>query len=115
MKNRNAAGPDGIFPETIQKTVDTASDVNELLASQRFLSQWKRVRLVLIRKKGNWKLENAESTSSYRPICMLDTIGKLYEILNRERLLKELDAKRVLSEMQFISVEAILLPKPSVE
>ena len=41
----------------------------------RFFVDWKKQRLVLL-GKGNKPLGDA---SSYRPICLLDTMGKLME------------------------------------
>lgn len=103
LKTGKAAGPDKILPDTIRKAVEVAPTVilkllNQLLMSQRFPPQWKRARVVLIPKG---KGENVESTSSYRPICVLDAMGKLYEILIRERLVAELDSKRAISDRQY--------------
>lgn len=36
---------------------------------------WRRAKLVLLRKEG----KPAESPSAYRPICLLDEAGKLFE------------------------------------
>ena len=48
---------------------------NYCLREGRFFVDWKKQRLVLLRK-GNKPLGDA---SSYRPICLLDTMGKLLE------------------------------------
>ena len=52
--------------------------------------------MVLLRK-GNKYLENA---SSYRPICLLDTMGKLLEALILQRLQTLLVGENGLSENQ---------------
>ena len=51
--------------------------VDSCLWEWRFFDDWKKQRLILLRK-GNKPLEDA---SSYRPICLLDTMGKLLEEL----------------------------------
>lgn len=44
--------------------------------------------------------ENVVNTFPNRPICIFDIMGKLYQILIRERLLAELDSKSGISERQ---------------
>ena len=56
------------------------------LTEGTFLPIWKRQRLVLIRKKG----KPNEDPSSYRPLCMLDTVGKILEQILLTRLEKVL-------------------------
>lgn len=51
-----------------------------------FPKPWKRARLVLLRK-GN---KPPDQPSSYRPLCMLDTTGKLYERILCNRIEKSL-------------------------
>ena len=63
---------------------------NSCLREGRFFDGWKRQRLVLLRK-GDKPLEEA---SSYRTICLLDTMGKLLEEMILQRLQR-------LSEDQF--------------
>lgn len=46
-----------------------------------------------------WKTVGAPS--SFRAICLLDVIGKLYEHMMKELLEKELESRRRLSENQF--------------
>lgn len=103
MKTKKAAGLDDILPDTVKKAVEVAPAVilnimNRLLESQSFPAQWKRARVVLIPKG---KLEDSGSISSYRPICILNAMGKLYEMLIRERLVSELKQKRAISDQQF--------------
>ena len=63
----------------------------------RFFADWKKQRLVLLRK-GSKPLKEA---SSYRPICLLDTMGKLLEELIIQRLQTLLVGENGLSENQF--------------
>ena len=69
---------------------------NRLAACGDFPSIWKKARLVLL-KKGD---KPASDPSSYRPICLLDAEGKLYEHLILGRLKSELESKGGLSESQ---------------
>ena len=63
----------------------------------RFFVDWKKQRLVLVRK-GNKPLGDA---SSYRPICLLDTMGKLLEEMILQRLQGHMVGENGLSENQF--------------
>ena len=63
----------------------------------RFFVDWKNQKLVLLRK-GNKPLGDA---SSYRPIGLLDTMGKLLEKLILQRLQTFLVGENGLSENQF--------------
>ena len=91
LKANTAPGIDRV-PNEILKEVIGAYPVilreafNCCHRERKFFVDWKKQRLVLLRK-GNKPLEDA---SSYRPICLLDTIGKLLEemILQRTVSLK---------------------------
>ncbi|XP_053681635.1 uncharacterized protein LOC128732413 [Sabethes cyaneus] len=80
MKGKKAPGPDGIpnlalkvaimenldmFRTTLQKCVDEGN----------FPDTWKRQKLVLLSKPG----KPSGDPLAYRPICLLDTVGKLLE------------------------------------
>lgn len=62
--------------------------MNDCLGALVFPPRWKKARLVLIRKGPD---KPPDAPSSYRPICMLDTTGKLLERLLLQRLEKHLD------------------------
>ncbi|KAL4108282.1 hypothetical protein QTP88_018513 [Uroleucon formosanum] len=62
--------------------------MNDCLSALTFPPRWKRARLVLIRKGAD---KPREAPSSYRPICMLDSTGKLLERLLLQRLERHLD------------------------
>lgn len=62
---------------------------NDCLTALTFPPRWKRARLVLIRKGPD---KPPYQPSSYRPICMLDSSGKLLERLLLQRLESHLDA-----------------------
>lgn len=52
---------------------------NGLLAGWTFPGTWKKGNAVLITKSSM-----VDGKVTYRPICLLDTLGMLYEILLRE-------------------------------
>lgn len=62
-----------------------------------FPRSWKVAKLVLLRKSE--KL--LEHSSSYRPICLLNTVGKLFERIIKRRLEKQLEESGYLRELQF--------------
>lgn len=59
--------------------------MNENLLKGTFPRRWKRAKLILIEKP-----KPAGGDKQYRPICLLDTAGKLFEHLIKQRLIKEL-------------------------
>lgn len=87
MKNGKAPGPDGVPAEALKEAVRASPQLmlnmyNSCLKAGIFSQRWKRQKLVLIDKgKGG-----PRTASSYRPLCMLDTAGKLMEKLLRGRL-----------------------------
>ena len=81
----------GVYPEILLEAF------NSCLREGRFFVDWKKQRLVLLRK-GNKPLEDA---SSYRPICLLDTMGELLEIMILQRLQGHVVGDNGLSEKQF--------------
>lgn len=101
FKNQKAPGPDGIPAEVLKIIANERPHVilemyNECLREGIFPEVWKIQQLVLIGKgKGD-----PESASSYRPLCMLDTAGKLLEKLIRPRLLQAITEAGGLSERQ---------------
>ncbi len=102
IKTGKAAGPDELTPETVRTAASAMPTLilkmlNRLLETQNFPEKWKRSRVVLIPKG----MKGPQSEMTYRPFCLLDTIGKLYEMLVRERLAKELEEKKYLAERQY--------------
>lgn len=84
---RKAPGPDGIPNEVIRAVGETHPRVlldmyNSCLLDGIFSSQWKRQRLVLIPKP----TARPEDAPSYRPLCMLNGLGKVMERLVLQRL-----------------------------
>lgn len=89
-----APGPSGIPNEVLRDLALTQPRAvlrafNDCLESLTFPPSWKRARLVLLKKGPN---KPPDAPSSYRPICMLDSQGKLLERLLLQRLEEHMDA-----------------------
>ena len=102
LKANTAPGIDGVQNEILKEVIGAYPEIlleafNSCLREGRFFVDWKEQRLVLLRK-GNKPLEDA---SSYRPICLLDTMGKLLEEMILQRLQNRIDGENSLSENQF--------------
>lgn len=87
LPNGKAPGPDGVPNEVLKTAVGAHPGYfqevfNGCLRSAFFPPEWKTARLVLLHKPGR-PLDNP---SAYRPLCMLDTMGKLFEKLLTQRL-----------------------------
>nr|CAI5829037.1 unnamed protein product [Callosobruchus analis] len=103
LKSGKAPGPDRIPSEVVKDLVLSAPHVllglfNKLLAQQKFPEQWKKANVILLSKSGK---PTELASSSYRPICLLDTVGKLFEIMIRQRLILEIEKAGGLSPCQF--------------
>ncbi|CAB0039078.1 unnamed protein product, partial [Trichogramma brassicae] len=87
IKERSAPGPDGIPNSALKIAVAARPDIflrvyTTCLETGVFPSSWKRQRLVLLPKPG----KPPDEPSSYRPLCMLDTAGKILERIICDRL-----------------------------
>ncbi|CAB0030715.1 unnamed protein product [Trichogramma brassicae] len=87
VRDQAAPGPDGIPNLALKAAVGACKDVfrrvfTACLREGCFPACWKRQRLVLMLKPGKPAFE----PSSYRPLCMLDTAGKLLERIIADRL-----------------------------
>lgn len=102
LRSGKAPGPDGIPSEALKSATCVCPEIllrmyNACLKEGVFYSEWKIARLVLISKgKGN-----ALAPSSYRPLCMLNTAGKVLEKLLQPRLLSAIREAGDLSERQY--------------
>ncbi|CAK1597372.1 unnamed protein product [Parnassius mnemosyne] len=92
LKARNTApGPDGIPGWVLVLSLAALGDrlrqlFTRCLRCATFPTAWKEARLVLLKKEGR----AADSPSAYRPICLLDEIGKLFERIVAGRLNRHL-------------------------
>jgi hypothetical protein len=102
LKPDKAPGPDGIPNAAVTVAVKDHPKVflgtmQRCLREGQFPDCWKTQKLVLIPKPG----KAADDPSSYRPICLLDTLGKLFEKIILKRLIKFAEGDNGLSEKQF--------------
>jgi len=91
-KIEKAPGHDGIPNAALHTLVANYPGIftemyNMCLTQRTFPIGWKRQRLVLISKPGKVN----DDASSYRPLCMLNTTGKIFEHIICTQLEKELD------------------------
>jgi len=98
-----ATGPDGIPNEVLLHVSRLRPQVllntfNACLARREFPARWKTARLVLLHKGSGKPIDEP---SSFRPLCMLDSAGKLLERLLLGRLNQHLDETGQRSENQF--------------
>lgn len=94
LKSGKATGPDNLPPEVVKAFVKKFPDkclnmINNYLSKGIFPKIWKSARLVLLEKG---------KTATFRPLCLLNVLGKLYEHLLLQRLKLECDE---LSESQY--------------
>lgn len=102
LKIGKSPGPDGIPNEALKLTVQFWPELlldtyNTCFKNGIFPKCWKTQKLVLLRK-GNKPLNEP---SSYRPLCMINTMGKLYKSLLYARLGEEIGRNGGLSPRQY--------------
>ena len=102
LKANTAPGIDGLPNEILKEVIGAYPEIllevfNSCLREGIFFADWKKQRLVLLRK-GNKPLGDA---SSYRPICLLDTMGKPLKEIVLQRLQGHIVRENGLSENQF--------------
>ncbi|XP_072933739.1 uncharacterized protein [Epargyreus clarus] len=104
MSKRNTApGPDGIPGQAwVLALTVLGGRLRRLFTAcfryGSFPSEWRRARLVLLHKRGKPR----DSPSAYRPICLLDEAGKLFERIISARISQHLACHGPdLSENQF--------------
>lgn len=102
LKAKKAPGPDGIPNVALKSAIQAFPNwfkavMEKCLDEGNFPDQWKVQKLVLLPKPG----KPPGDPSSYRPICLLDTLGKLLERIILNRLMKYTEGEHGLAEMQF--------------
>ena len=102
VKNQKAPGLDQIPNVALKTAIKFRPDIfldiyNSCLKEGIFPQKWKRQKLVLIPKDG----KPPGLASSYRPICLLDTMGKVFERIIYRRLAKSIEDSNGLSERQY--------------
>lgn len=102
LKSRKAPGPDGITNDVLKKLPQSAivfivALFNAIFMFQYFPSQWKHAHVLNFHKPG----KNPKLPESYRPISLLNTLGKLCEKLILNRLLKFVSDNNIMNKEQF--------------
>lgn len=102
FKDRKAPGLDCIPNPVLKEAVKICPEqflkvINACLGQGIFPTMWKRQKLVLL-PKSNKPLDDP---SSYRPLCMIDTSGKLLESIICRRIEVCVESNSGLSENQF--------------
>ncbi|CAB0036712.1 unnamed protein product [Trichogramma brassicae] len=97
-----APGPDGIPNIALKAAVEACFEnfrrvFKVCLRKGCFPTRWKRQRLVLMLKPGKPAME----PSSYRPLCMLDTAGKILERIIAGRLETHTEGPAGLADSQY--------------
>lgn len=72
--------------------------VNRTLTLAECPKRWKKARLVLVEKP---KKSGNEDITTYRPICLINTIGKIAETLTEERVRMEIESLGGLTDNQY--------------
>lgn len=101
LKNKKAPGKDEIPSEVIKEAVEHLGEaflevMNGLLREGKFPKKWKEARVVLFEKPKKDIMGN----TAYRPICLINSIAKLYEHMILARLEKEINERGGLSPHQ---------------
>lgn len=101
LKANKAPGPDGIPVEVLKEIVNKRprfllNMYNSCLMDGVFPDSWKEQKLVLIAKGRG----EPHDPSSYRPLCMLNTAGKLLEGLLKPRIQEAININGGLSDRQ---------------
>jgi len=103
LPRSKAPGPDCVPDEVLRVIVQIRPDLllntfNECVKTGVFFESWKIATLVLLRK-GDKPLDQP---SSYRPLCLINYIGKLFERLLKARITRHLlEQPDGISEHQF--------------
>lgn len=97
-----APGPDKIPNKALKIAMTTnpslfADVMMACLQQKTFPTDWKRQNLVLLPKPG----KPPGDPAAYRPICLLDTVGKVLERVIQNRLLEFTESESGLSDHQF--------------
>jgi len=100
-KNKSP-GPDGIDTAILYAVSNVCPEwllgiFNRCLAAGVYPKRWKVARLVLLRKGD----KPVGVPSSYRPLCLLNDVGKLFEYLLAQRVEQQLDRAGGLSPVQY--------------
>lgn len=102
MKPGKAPGPDGVPPEAVKELVKSSSEkfrevFDGLLRRGDFPEEWKTSKLVLLEKPR----KAAADERKFRPICLLNVLGKLFERIVNGRISAYVEEQGGLHENQY--------------
>jgi hypothetical protein len=102
LKISKAAGPDGIPNRALKHLPQRmilllVALFNTIFRTQYFPPVWKHARVISMLKPR----KDPALPSSYRPISLLDTIGKVFEKVLLSRILSEVSGRGLLRDEQF--------------
>jgi len=102
LKVVKAPGPKGIPNRALKHLPQRAVSLlvlifNAILVTHHFPTVWKHARVICIFKPG----KDPALPSSYRPINLLDKVGKLFEMILLSRILNEVNVRGLLRNEQF--------------
>lgn len=100
LRNKKAPGPDGIPNIALKRAINIAPEMflhmyNRCVQEGHFPTKWKLQRLVLL-LKGK---KPPDEPSAYRPLCMLDSAGKILERIMYTRI--EVIVEKQLPDRQY--------------
>lgn len=121
IKLKKAPGPDNVPSEVIKTIVKNFPHIcqnlmNNLLIEGNFPKIWKEASLVLIEKEKKY----GEVEIKYRPLCLINVLGKFLEQLLTKRMWEEIHRSGGLSKFQFgfcpgkSTIDAIMAVQESV-
>jgi len=102
LKVSKVPGPNGIPSRALKHLLQRAVSLlvqtfNAILFIQHFPTAWKHARVISVLKPG----KDPALPSSYRPISLLDTIGKLFEKILLARILHKVSERGLMRDEQF--------------
>jgi hypothetical protein len=102
LKISKAPGPNCIPKRALKHLPQRAVSLlawifNDILLTHNFPTMWKYARVISILKPG----KDSALPSFYRPISLLDTIGKIFEKILLTRILHEVSGRGLLRDEQF--------------
>ena len=102
LKVSKAPGPNSILKRALKHLPKQAVSLlarifNTLLCTHHIPQTWKHARVISILKPG----KDPALPSSYRPITLLDKIGKLFEKILLARILHVIKERRMMRDKQF--------------
>ena len=98
LKVSKAPGPNGSLKHLPKRAVSLLALIfNAVLRTHHFPQTWKHARVISILKPG----KGPALPSSYRPISLLDRIGKLFEKILLARILHGINKRGLMGDEQF--------------